>query len=82
MLKRSCYLMKASQALIDARERENINIFLNQMIRHHCQHLASDIEQYNKSVVSEVVDKVQLKKEMVDKWSIKLLLERGEGLLE
>lgn len=59
------------QALIDARERENINIFLNQMIRHHCQHLASDIEQYNKNVVSEVVDKVQLKKEMVDKWSIK-----------
>ena len=54
------------QALIDAREQEDINIFLDCMARHHCQHLASDIDQYTKTVMEEVVDKDDLKQKMVD----------------
>ena len=59
------------QALIDTREEENIEIFLNCMSRLHCQHLRYDIDQYLKSVDAEMVDKRNLAKEMVDKWSIK-----------
>lgn len=59
------------QELIDAREQEDINIFLDCMARHHCQHLASDIDQYTKTVMEEVVDKDDLAEKMVDKWSIK-----------
>ena len=59
------------QALIDTRESEDINVFLDCMARHHCQHLQADIDQYVKSVASEVVDKSALAQEMVDKWSIK-----------
>lgn len=33
--------------------------------------VASDISQYTKTVMEEVVDKDDLKQEMVDKWSIK-----------
>ena len=42
------------QALIDTREEENIEIFLNCMSRLHCQHLRNDIDQYLKSVDSEM----------------------------
>ena len=59
------------QALIDTREEENIEIFMNCMSRLHCQHLRYDIDQYLKSVDAEMVDKRNLAKEMVDKWSIK-----------
>ena len=59
------------QALIDTRESEDINVFLDCMARHHCQHLQADIDQYVKSMASEVVDKSALAQEMVDKWSIK-----------
>ena len=59
------------QALIDTRESENLDIFLDCMARHHCQHLQSDIDQFMKSVASNMVDKQDLKQEMVDKWSIK-----------
>ena len=59
------------QALIDTREQEDINIFLDCMARHHCRHLASDIDQYAKTVMEEVADKNELKQKMVDKWSIK-----------
>ena len=61
------------QALIDTREQEDINIFLDCMARLHCQHLKADINQYLKLVVSttEMVDKQALKQKMVDKWSIK-----------
>ena len=62
------------QALVDTREQEDINIFLDQMVLHHCQHLASEIEQYTQSVAEEVVDKSALMAEMVDKWSINPLL--------
>ena len=59
------------QALIDTRGSEDINIFLDCMARHHCQHLQSDIDQFMKAIASDMVDKHDLKQEMVDKWSIK-----------
>lgn len=59
------------QALIDTRENEDINVFLNCMARHHCQHLQTDIDQFKKSVASDMVDKQDLKQKMVGKWSIK-----------
>ncbi len=59
------------QALIDTREKEDINIFLDCMTELHCKHLKSDIEQYIESTAEKVVDKYVLTKEMVDKWSIK-----------
>ena len=59
------------QALIDTRESEDLNIFLNCMARHHCQHLQTDIDQFIKSVTSDMVDKQDLKQKMVDKWSVK-----------
>ena len=42
------------QALIDTREEENIEIFLNCMSSLHCQHLRYDIDQYLKSVDAEM----------------------------
>ena len=59
------------QALIDTRESEDLNNFLDCMARHHCQHLQSDIDQFVKSTTEKVVDKQELKQKMVDKWSIK-----------
>ena len=59
------------QALIDTREQENINIFINCMTRLHCQHLKADIDHYIESTSEKMVDKQDLKQEMVDKWSIK-----------
>lgn len=59
------------QALIDTRENEDINIFLDCMTRHHCQHLKHDIDQFLTSTAEKMVDNDDLKQEMVDKWSIK-----------
>ena len=59
------------QALIDTREQENINIFLECMTRLHCQHLKTDIDHYLASTTEKMVDKQALKQEMVDKCSIK-----------
>ena len=59
------------QALIDAREEENINIFIDCMTELHCRHLKSDIDQYRDSTTEKMVDKSDLTKKMVDKWSIK-----------
>ena len=71
------------QALIDTRESKNLNIFLDCMARHHCQHLQSDIDQFMKSVASNMVDKQGLKQKMVDKWSIKpSLAEKMVDILE
>lgn len=42
------------QALIDTRENEDMEIFLNCMSRLHCQHLRYDIDQYLKSVDAEM----------------------------
>ena len=59
------------QALIDTREQEDMNIFLDCMIRLHCQHLKSDIDHYIESISEEMVDKRVLKQKMVEKWSVK-----------
>ena len=59
------------QALIDTRENEDISIFIDCMTRLHCQHLKVDIDHYVESTSEKLVDKTELQKEMVDKWSIK-----------
>ena len=59
------------QALIDTRENEDLNVFLNCMARHHCQHLQTDIDQFIRSMASDMVDKQELKQIMVDEWSVK-----------
>ena len=59
------------QALIDTRESEDVNIFLDFMADLHCRHLKADIDQFMKTTAEEMVDKHVLQKEMVDKWSIK-----------
>jgi predicted HTH transcriptional regulator len=46
------------QALIDTRESEDLNIFLDCMIRHHCQHLQADIDQYIRSTSEEGGQKI------------------------
>lgn len=58
------------QALIDAREHEDIGIFIDCMHRLHCEHLQSDIDQFLSSVSSGMVDKTELLQDLVDKWSI------------
>lgn len=62
------------QALIDSRERKDISIFIDCMIRLHIQHLKADINHFLKSVEDKMVEKKTLKQEMVDKWSIKPFL--------
>ncbi len=59
------------QALIDTREAENIDIFIDCMTELHCRHLKSDIDQYLNSITEKMVDNTALAKKMVDKWSIK-----------
>ena len=59
------------QSLVDAREHEDINIFLDYMAELHCRHLRQDIDQYLGCIDDKVVDKSKTKQEMVDKWSIK-----------
>ena len=59
------------QALVDTREQEDADIFVDCMTRLHCQHLQADIDQYIKSTTEKMVDKSSLKQEMVDKCSIK-----------
>ncbi len=59
------------QALIDAREEDNTDIFVDCMTELHCRHLKSDIEQYVKSTSEKVADKTDLIKKMVDKWPVK-----------
>ncbi len=59
------------QALVDTREEENIDIFVDFMTELHCRHLKSDIDQYINSTSEKMVDKTVSAKKMVDKWSIK-----------
>jgi len=42
------------QALMDTREDEDIDIFLDCMTKLHCQHLTTDIRQYEKSISGQV----------------------------
>lgn len=64
------------QALIDTRENEDIQIFLDCMTQLHCKHLKWDIDQFIKSMAEEMVDKIDFAEEMVDKWSIKPALAK------
>ena len=41
------------QALIDTRDSEDLNVFLDCMARHHCQHLQADIDQFIRSTSEE-----------------------------
>jgi Fic family protein len=59
------------QALIDAREQEDISIFIDCMTKLHCQHLQTDIDQFIASTTEKMVDKQHVVTKMVDKWSIK-----------
>lgn len=73
------------QALIDTREKEDIEIFLNSMTEMHCRHIQQDIDNYILSFGDEMtdetekvvdkkekmVDKSALTEKMVDKWQIK-----------
>ena len=71
------------QALIDTCEHEDISIFIDCMTHLHCQHLKADIDHYIESTSEEMVDKQDLQKEMVDKWSIKpFLAEKLVDILE
>lgn len=64
------------QALIDTRENEDIQIFLDCMTQLHCKHLKWDIDQFIKSMTEEMVDKIDFAEEMLDKWSIKPALAK------
>ena len=64
------------QALIDTRDNEDIQIFLDCMTQLHCKHLKWDIDQFIKSMTEEMVDKIDFAEEMVDKWSIKPTLAK------
>ena len=71
------------QALIDTRENEDTNIFIDCMTRLHCQHLKADINHYIDSTSEKMVDKQALKQEVVNKWSIKpSLAEKMVDILE
>lgn len=59
------------QALIDTREAEDIDIFIDCMTKLHIAHIHQDIDHYVASVGKEMVDKGNLQKEMVGNWSIK-----------
>ncbi|MCQ2288793.1 MAG: Fic family protein [Muribaculaceae bacterium] len=62
------------QALVDAREDDNIELFINCMTEIHCRHMVRDINSYITSIGIKVVDKPAIVKEMVDKWSVKPVL--------
>lgn len=59
------------QALIDAREQEDIEVFIDCMHRLHSEHLQHDIDQYLHSCGEKMVDKLPIVQELVGKWSIK-----------
>lgn len=59
------------QALIDTREAEETDIFIDYMAKLHGEHLQRDIDQFTRSTAEEMVDKKSIQQKMVDKWSIK-----------
>lgn len=59
------------QALIDTREAEDTDIFINCMAKLHCEHLQQNIDQFLTSTSEKMVDKKVVQQELVDKWSIK-----------
>lgn len=60
------------QALVDAREKDDVSLFTDCMIQLHAQHLKNEISQYKSS--TKMVDKGALIQKMVDNWSIKPVL--------
>ena len=64
------------QALIDTREAEDTEVFINCMAKLHCEHLQQDIDHFLISTSEKMVDKTEILQEMVDKWSIKPTLVR------
>ena len=64
------------QALIDTREAEDTEVFINCMAKLHCEHLQQDIDHFLISTSEKMVDKTEILQEMVDKWSIKPTLAR------
>ena len=48
------------QALIDTREAEDTDIFINCMAKLHCEHLQQDIDQFLRSTAEEMVDKTNI----------------------
>ena len=72
------------QALVDTREQEDVGIFIDCMIRLHCQHLQADIDQYVKSTAEKMTKQREpssslewpsrdgiRRRQMVDKSSLK-----------
>jgi len=57
------------QALVDTRENDDINIFLDCMVRLHIAHLQSDIKHYEEALQDEVDRKGGQKKQKVDRKS-------------
>ena len=55
------------QALIDTREAEDTDIFINCMAKLHCEHLQQDIDHFLISTSEKMVDKTEILQEMVDK---------------
>lgn len=55
------------QALIDTREEENIEIFLNCMTALHCKHIQQDIDNYCESVGDKIGDKSSQTTQIGDK---------------
>ena len=51
------------QSLIDTRDNQDIEIFINCMTRLHCQHLQADIDQFIQSTDEKMVDKAHLGRE-------------------
>ena len=60
------------QALVDAREKDDVSLFTDCMIQLHAQNLKNEISQYKSS--TKMVDKGALTQKMVDNWSIKTVL--------
>lgn len=58
------------QALIDTREQEDVNIFIDCMTKLHCTHLQEDIDQFIKYIASDLADKQDFMTDLADKWSI------------
>lgn len=60
------------QSLIDAREREDVQLFINSMAAFHCAHLQHDIAQFVESAMHHsLTDKLSLAKELADVCSVK-----------
>lgn len=55
------------QSLIDSRDEDDIEIFINCMTSLHCKHLNDDIERFIHSVAHEEIRKEDLLKEITDK---------------